>query len=193
VWLYRTTRQFALAPGINTDHSGSGGFVGGTVGFNWQMPGTGFVLGFEADAAWADISGSVACPNPAFSCGHDIDALASFRARLGWAVGPALIYATGGGGYGSLRYEARTVATDTLFGTGFNHDAWGWTAGGGVEFAFFGNWSAKVEYLHYDFEEATAPAGAVGGGSAALRTTADTVKAGINYRFGWGAPVVARY
>src|ERR1700736_6493275 len=33
-----------------------GGFAGGTLGYNWQF-GT-FVLGLEADGAWADISAS---------------------------------------------------------------------------------------------------------------------------------------
>ncbi len=33
-----------------------GGFGGGTVGYNWQGPGSAFVVGIEADAAaWSDM------------------------------------------------------------------------------------------------------------------------------------------
>jgi hypothetical protein len=35
----------------------SGGFAGGTVGYNWQTGN--FVLGVEADAAWADVGATV--------------------------------------------------------------------------------------------------------------------------------------
>src|ERR1700681_1631115 len=33
-----------------------GGFGGGTVGFNYQAPGSMFVFGVEVDAAWSDIN-----------------------------------------------------------------------------------------------------------------------------------------
>ena len=32
-----------------------GGLVGGTLGYNWQTPGSPFVFGIEADGAWSDI------------------------------------------------------------------------------------------------------------------------------------------
>ena len=35
----------------------SGGFAGGTAGYNWQMGNV--VLGIEADAAWADVGATV--------------------------------------------------------------------------------------------------------------------------------------
>ena len=37
---------------------GSGGFGGGTVGYNWQFPGSQFVFGVEVDAAGASIKDS---------------------------------------------------------------------------------------------------------------------------------------
>jgi outer membrane immunogenic protein len=53
----------AFANSFPTGFAGSGGssdgFVGGAqVGFNWQLtPGSGFVVGIEADLQWADIGG----------------------------------------------------------------------------------------------------------------------------------------
>jgi len=76
--------------------------------------------------------------------------------------------------------------------TGNNKD--GYTVGGGLEYLFAPNWSAKAEYQYYNFGNtnfATAPADIAGRG---FRNDEHTVKLGVNYRFGWGgAPVAARY
>jgi len=51
-------------------------------------------------------------------------------------------------------------------------------------------WSAKVEYLHVDL-------GHFGFGTTLPTPTTkfetDTIKAGVNYHFNWGGPVVAKY
>ncbi len=60
----------------------------------------------------------------------------------------------------------------------------GWTAGAGVEYAFAGPWTAKLEYLYVDLGSATC-------GSAACPLAADEsvnfkanlIRAGLNYRF----------
>ena len=54
----------------------------------------------------------------------------------------------------------------------------GWTAGGGVEWAFLPNWSAKVEYLYTDLENDKS-----WGWVAPQRTKFHTVRAGVNYHF----------
>jgi outer membrane immunogenic protein len=55
---------------------------------------------------------------------------------------------------------------------------------------FAPNWSAKVEYQYYDFGSSrfTAP---IAFGD--LRNDEHTIKAGLDYRFNLGNPVVARY
>jgi outer membrane immunogenic protein len=54
------------------------------------------------------------------------------------------------------------------------------------------NWSAKLEYMHYGFDTVNAPMGTLSATNvSALRLNIDTVKVGINYRF--GGPVVAKY
>jgi opacity protein-like surface antigen len=66
-----------------------------------------------------------------------------------------------------------------------------------VEWAFLGNWSTKLEYLHYDLgDEATVangrpglPAGTCGNAPAFCQvgynwhTTGDIVRVGLNYKF----------
>ena len=44
--------------GWGTRFRGSGGFGGGTIGYNWQFPGSQFVFGVEVDAAGASIKDS---------------------------------------------------------------------------------------------------------------------------------------
>ena len=63
----------------------------------------------------------------------------------------------------------------------------------GLEYMFTQNWSGKLEYQYYNFGNAsfTTPAALAPFGS--FRTDDHVVKAGINYRFNWGGPVVARY
>ena len=66
----------------------------------------------------------------------------------------------------------------------------------GIEGAFGGSWSAKLEYLYMDFGRADAgtfalaPASVIGA-HVSSRFTDHILRAGINYRF--GGPVVAKY
>jgi outer membrane immunogenic protein len=57
---------------------------------------------------------------------------------------------------------------------------------------FAPSWSAKVEYQYYNFGSTTFTAPAILVGTR-FRDDEHTVKAGINYRFNWGGPVVAKY
>ena len=58
----------------------------------------------------------------------------------------------------------------------------GWTAGLGVEYAFLGAWSAKLEYLYVDLgKTACGSASCVGGVDVTFKT--NIVRAGLNYRF----------
>lgn len=75
---------------------------------------------------------------------------------------------------------------------------WGWTVGGGIEWAFANQWSLAAEYRHSDFGSRAAaiviPDGLgtnLAAGTSNDRLTVDYVTARINYRF--GGPVVARY
>ena len=79
-----------------------------------------------------------------------------------------------------------------------NETKWGWMLGAGVEYAFFDNWSAKIEYNYLAFSTGNPQfRGTTTGGDQFLLNTGihqhqHLVKAGINYRWGW-APVGIRY
>jgi outer membrane immunogenic protein len=66
----------------------------------------------------------------------------------------------------------------------------------GVEYAFAGSWSAKLEYLHVDFGSQLFSRTLIANRfffARSVTLTDDIVRAGVNYNFGWGGPVVARY
>ena len=63
----------------------------------------------------------------------------------------------------------------------------------GLEYMFAPNWSAKVEYQYYNFGSTTFTGGTPEIVGARFRNDEQTVKAGLNYHFGWGGPVAARY
>ena len=179
--------------GALTTHDPSGGWAGGQIGYNWQTGG--WMFGLEADGDWADIRGSAPCPNRAFGCGSSTSALASFRGRIGYAAGPVLFYGTGGLGYANTNYNEFSVAgaiPPAGATASYTTDRWGYALGAGIEYGFAPNWSAKLEYMHYSFDSSTAPPGTLAvADPVSLSLCIDTIKAGINFRF--GGPITARY
>jgi len=61
-------------------------------------------------------------------------------------------------------------------------------AGGGIEWAYAANWTAKVEYAYFDFGklDTTGVSTFAERETQSIDVTAHTVKIGVNYR--WGAP-----
>jgi outer membrane immunogenic protein len=144
----------------------SGAVVGGTIGYNWQF--SPWVLGLEGDIDWSSIRGSGNCGG--FSCDVRNNWLATARGRVGYAWDRFMPYVTGGAAFGDIRTSVAGLGSSTTTKTG-------WTAGGGVEFAIAGPWTAKVEYLRVDLGRG----GSIVGSDAGYRT--NIVRAGINYRF----------
>jgi outer membrane immunogenic protein len=154
-----------------------------------------------------------------------LDYIGTVRGRLGYLVTPTLlVYGTGGLAYGgvSLRtsifqgntdcanFGAPPCLTPAAFGgNSFSDTRVGWTAGAGLEWMFWPNWSTKVEYLYYDLGNVTVPNGVLAASYSApptallaaiasqTRTRFDghIVRVGVNYHFNWGAPapVYAKY
>jgi outer membrane immunogenic protein len=171
------TNRFA-----NDSVSFSGGVVGGTVGA--QIQSGHVVLGLEADLDWASLKGSGTF-NPTIdgtptalliNATTKIDWEATARARVGYANDNWLFYATGG----LAVLGAKTSFTPALgvsCGTflilncsGTNKQV-GAALGGGVEYGFTPNLSAKLEYLYLT--------------AVSLDISHHSeIRAGLNYRFG---------
>jgi outer membrane immunogenic protein len=154
----------------------SGGIAGGTVGYNWQMGSV--VLGLEADAAWSDIGASAGIPG--FVTVNDkINDLGTVRGRVGYAVGPVLLYGTGGFAW------ADNKLTTTIFNTSFSQSQvhTGWTAGAGAEVMFAPHWSLKAEYLYRSFSSQTYLSNVIPGGVPTGTIAINSGQVGINYHF----------
>src|SRR5438067_363778 len=61
-------------------------------------------------------------------------------------------------------------------------DRTGWTVGTGLEYAFLGPWSAKVEYLYTDLGSASCGA-ATCGAATTVSYNVNIIRFGVNYRF----------
>ena len=190
----------------------SSGFLGGAqIGYNWQF-GNGFVLGVEADYAWANVEGRVGLGasigdfGASLAAGSELTSLGTLRARVGYGWDRALFYVTGGWAWGR-------VENTLSIGLGSNFDSFGlerdvnksgWTLGAGVEYAFTNNLSFKTEYLYVDLgdknlysQNYTYDGRTYATARLDVETKVHVVRAGLNYRF-WTpvatvGPVLARY
>ena len=145
------------------DEDDDGGFVGGAqVGYNYQIGS--FVVGLEGDIQYADFGGDDRFDFDGDGILDDdfnnSDWFGTVRARAGVAFDRALIYATGG--------------------FAFADDASGWTVGGGLEYAFTNNLSAKIEGLYVNLDQDNDFLGFDIDDDAEF----GVVRAGLNYRFG---------
>jgi len=152
----------------------SGGLVGGTFGYNWQM--NQIVFGLEGDIDWSDIRGSTStgiCAGS--SCETRNSWLGTVRGRVGYAFDRFLPYFTGGLAVGDIK------ASQIGFGSATDTNA-GWALGGGLEASIAGPWSAKVEYLYVDLGKHSCDV-ACTGIPTDVDFRANIVRAGVNYRF----------
>ncbi len=223
---YWTTSSL-LSGGLAT--GGASGFVGGgQAGYNWRTNIIGYsvLMGLEADIQGiASNKGSGQAPMSAVvltflnhsnfttysttSSNNYLSYIGAARGRLGFMASPTLlIYGTGGLAYGQAnlslnQFQQFGIAVGWSNSTTSN-TLIGWTAGGGLEWMFMPNWSAKAEYLYYDLGNQTnqnqfvaySPSGAqwTYGSYASRQFNGSIARAGVNYHFNWGTtPVVARY
>jgi outer membrane immunogenic protein len=143
-----------------------GWLAGGTLGYNIQTGN--FVWGIEGDFDWSNMKGDKGVLETS------VPWFATVRGRIGYAFDRFLPYFTGGAAIGEVKM-------DTGAGTD-KETRIGWTVGGGLEWAFLANWSAKIEYLYADLGEASCTIAACGAGSdVSFRT--NIVRGGVNYRF----------
>jgi outer membrane immunogenic protein len=181
--------------GDNTLVSNDARFMGGVqAGFDYQFA-PNWVLGAEAQYSWLGTNNNngVLFPGGTLVTATNADQIGSVTGRLGYTWGPALLYAKGGYAWRDGNNIAASVAgVPAAFTTSGNRKD-GYTVGGGLEYMFAPNWSAKAEYQYYNFGNTTfttAPADVAG---VRFRNDEHTVKVGVNYRFGWGGPVAAKY
>jgi outer membrane immunogenic protein len=190
-----TTDFFGQVPSSPTANT-SGWLAGGQVGCDYQFATT-WVVGVEGAGSWANIRGS---SDPFFSGKAVFNAqtkwIATATGRLGYASDRWLIYAKGGAAWAGDNYQVPGTFAGVPFNYSGSETRSGWTIGAGVEWAFWQNWSAKVEYAYYDFGTRSLnliDPGVVGTGlgpdSSSIKQRIQTVTLGINYHFWTEAPL----
>ncbi|MGA9301607.1 MAG: outer membrane beta-barrel protein [Bradyrhizobium sp.] len=180
---------------------------GGQVGYNWQIPSSAFVLGIEADADIISANGSGTCfASSGFfisaNCRVRPDAGGSFTGRLGYATGKSgrtLLYVKGGLAWLDEGIDITTNGTLPYSPTSLDGMRWGWTVGAGIERALTPAWSLRLEYDYANFGDVSmatpasffqvappSPFGyvATAGGTTSVSQSLQTVKVGLNYKFG---------
>ena len=160
-------------------------------GLDWQFA-QNWVLGTEGQYSWLAKNNLTATFPGGYVYTNDQRGLGSITARIGYTWGPGLLYVKGGYAYSDNSERVTFAGVPTAFLLNGNHSN-GWTVGTGVEYMVAPNWSVKGEYMYYDFGSTrfVTPAPLAPFGS--FNTDDHTLKLGVNYRFNFASPVVARY
>jgi opacity protein-like surface antigen/outer membrane receptor protein involved in Fe transport len=183
-----------VAPGIV---SASDWHAGIQLGYDYMMPSR-VVIGISADVS----SGSRKTVTTADSFGTSAYETNVFDsetvlARLGYAVDNILLYGTGGLAWSNNQYIRTQLAGTLNLATPGTEEAVnkylsGWTAGGGIAFAFEQNWNVFAEYRHTSYGSSTNSL-PFSGVSTTSKTDVNEVEFGVNYKFNWGAPPSGRF
>jgi outer membrane immunogenic protein len=180
----------------------SGFLGGGQVGCDYQFA-PNWLIGIQVSGSGADVKGDVL--DPFFGGGGKVfhaktDWIADVTGRVGVTWDRFMVYGKGGVAWAGDKHNVSELS-------GFAYTASetraGWTAGVGLEWAFWNNWSAFFEYDFYGFghRDLSFTCTSAGGfcgvfGPVTVKQDINAVKFGINWRWGWGkapAPVVAKY
>jgi outer membrane immunogenic protein len=172
----------------------NGGLVGATIGVSGQWGA--WVFGVEGDFDWQGVSGSsssafctsvstaVSASAAGLSCKTASNWLGTVRARGGYAWDRVLLYGTAGGAGVNVQTSLSGLPPQT-------NPEFGWTVGGGLEWAFAENWTAKVEYLFVDLAQNAACNHGYSCGFDKAANANDVVKlnenivrVGVNFKFG---------
>jgi outer membrane immunogenic protein len=167
--------------------------IGGQIGCDYQFASS-WVIGIEGAASGSTMKNSrtVGLPlgNPDTALVKaSTDFLPSVTVRLGYAVDNVLLYAKGGVALAGDKYDVTGSFAGTPFAFEGLDNRIGWTAGGGVDWAFSRHWSANLEYDYYQFGHGgvlmSDPINALAG-IVDAKQTVQVVKVGLNFHI-WGS------
>ena len=133
--------------------------AGVRAGNNWQNGS--FVFGLETDAQATTLNSRfnttltatsippIATPPTAMTNG-EVEWYGTARARIGWAPGPVLLYATGGLAYGTVDLNSTVSGPTAVLGSQISESRIGWVAGGGIEYLVRPNVILSAAYQYVD-------------------------------------------
>jgi outer membrane immunogenic protein len=173
----------------------TGPLLGGQIGYRWQL--MNWVFGVEAQADWANLSGSNASlflTAPQVTNQSRIDGLGLFTGQVGYAWNNVLWFVKGGAAVTGDKYNGSLTATGVVFDHA-SETRWGGTVGTGIEIGFGPNWSVGAEFDYLFMGTKTLNFNAV---PVTILSRTESIQQNVgvglvrvNYHF--GGPVVARY
>ena len=186
-----------LGPLTETFDVTPSGILGGLqVGYNWQA--ANWVYGLEADIQGSAQESQQTCgiscvPLSVTQIKQEMPWFGTVRGRLGYSLGPALFYATGGLAYGEVKNTINeTVGAVAPASISLKQTKSGYTVGAGIETPMhpifgwtFPNWSIRTEYLYVDLGTVTDNY-TYGGAPHTLTTQVrnNVFRTSLNYQFG---------
>jgi len=143
----------SAAGGCDDDQEGVEAAI--RLGYDYQWGA--FVVGGVVEAGGADAEDSVTSfsSTPAsYTFKRHLQSTAAVRLRLGYAAGPALIYATGGVAAGKIdnRFFSSNGVNEFTTVSEVEQDLDGWQGGGGVEYRLTPQLSVIAEYIYTSFD-----------------------------------------
>ena len=179
--------------GLSASASHSGFIGGGEIGYNYQV--NNVVFGIEGNFDWTSLNATgngVAIPAVGtLQASANTNWVTTVAGRLGIAADRALFYVKGGGGWVGNSASITNLTTGASISASNTNS--GWLIGGGIEWAFASNWSAKIEYDYLGLRSWTFNGALLPTDAFTVSRNLQMVKVGLNYRFDWNNPVVARY
>jgi outer membrane immunogenic protein len=196
-----TRQEFALTPFTGTlfsDSRGSSVIGGAQVGCDYQLDK--FVIGAQGQFDFGRINSSAIEPLfPTFASAAQTKQIFTATARVGYLVVPSVLaYVKGGAAWAQTDLAVTGSVPVTFLSESATLNRSGWTVGGGAEWMFSPGWSVFAGYNYMDFGNGIAGyangPGTVGTPNVLnARLTTQTALVGVNYKFGWGDPVAAKY
>jgi opacity protein-like surface antigen/outer membrane receptor protein involved in Fe transport len=160
------------------------GVLGGLqFGYNYQI--SPWLIGIEGELDWTSAQGRTNFINPAaaLSVTSDHNWYDTLDGRVGYLMGPLMLYAKGGAAWMNADYRLE-VNSGINGATIINTTRTGWNVGTGLEYMLGSRWSAKLEYDYLDFGSKTFGFVTPFGNGVTSKTAINEVKAGVNYHWG---------
>jgi outer membrane immunogenic protein len=197
-----TTRatQDGVGPApANYGREDDSGFIGGgQAGCDFQV-GSNLVVGVQGQFDFGSIGGRHALTNfPTFSETNSLKSVITATGRFGYLFTPTFL------GYGKLgvaflRERNQVFQPSGALSESASFTLPGMAVGAGAEWMFAPNWSVFAEYNYIWIEDTSgqhfnaAPGLVPPGEVLNVKPTTQTAMVGLNYKFHWDGPVVAKY
>jgi opacity protein-like surface antigen len=192
---YSGVNTITGAPGSSGSGNVSNIFAGFQAGYNYMIAPK-ILLGVEADISRDNASGWGLGFNDGSYGQGVLEWTGTARGRIGYAANNVLFYGTSGFAWGDgdfTRVQIGAGNPGSPPGTVETASATriGWTSGGGIEVGVMPNLTVKAEYRYTDYGNFNVALPAENR-TLSIGTRSEALLLGANYKFNWGAPLVAR-